>query len=204
MAECDPPNKRRKFIAIAFYSHPYPGIPTSHQTDTPACCISGSRKETLFVGFPTGYCPVVLWKTKKKPSSPPGNCCKMSTCISACSYWTKTRNPNRPTTIQRLDSAGLVKAPETEFKAFKSFSCNTLPHNHLTGDYEWKEVKPKENSYETDRRLLQLDFHKWHKYIERNSHQLWQEHLIINSKYNMDDSRYMEPLLCCYPNARNR
>lgn len=97
-------------------------------------------------------------------------------------------------------AAGLVKAPETEFEAFKSFSCNTLPHNHLTGDYEWKEVKPKENSYETDRRLLQLDFHKWHKYIERNSHQLWQEHLIINSKYNMDDSRYMEPLLCCYPN----
>ena len=97
-------------------------------------------------------------------------------------------------------AAGLVKAPETEFKAFKSFSCNTLPHNHLTGDYEWKEVKPKENSYETDRRLLQLDFHKWHKYIECNSHQLWQEHLIINSKYNMDDSRYMEPLLCCYPN----
>ena len=97
-------------------------------------------------------------------------------------------------------AAGLVKAPETEFEAFKSFPCNTLPHNHLTGDYEWKEVKPKENSYETDRRLLQLDFHKWHKYIERNSHQLWQEHLIINSKYNMDDSRYMEPLLCCYPN----
>lgn len=97
-------------------------------------------------------------------------------------------------------AAGLVKAPETEFEAFKSFACNTLPHNHLTGDYEWKEVKPKENSYETDRRLLQLDFHKWHKYIERNSHQLWQEHLIINSKYNMDDSRYMEPLLCCYPN----
>lgn len=27
-----------------------------------------------------------------------------------------------------------------------------------------------------------------------------QEHLIINSKYNMDDSRYMEPLLCCFPN----
>lgn len=97
-------------------------------------------------------------------------------------------------------AAGLVKAPETEFEAFKSFACNTLPHKHLTGDYEWKEVKPKENSYETDRRLLQLDFHKWHKYIERNSHQLWQEHLIINSKYNMDDSRYMEPLLCCYPN----
>lgn len=97
-------------------------------------------------------------------------------------------------------AAGLAKAPETEFKAFKSFACNTLPHNHLTGDYEWKEVKPKENSYETDRRLLQLDLHKWHQYIERNSHQLWQEHLIINSKYNMDDSRYMEPLLCCYPN----
>lgn len=97
-------------------------------------------------------------------------------------------------------AAGLAKAPETEFEAFKSFACNTLPHNHLTGEYEWKEVKPKENSYETDRRLLQLDFHKWHKYIERNSHQLWQEHLIINSKYNMGDSHYMEPLLCCYPN----
>ena len=97
-------------------------------------------------------------------------------------------------------AAGLVKAPETEFEAFKSFACNTLPHNYLTGDYEWKEVKPKEKSYETDRRLLQLEFYKWHTYAECNSHQLWQEHLIINSKYNMDDSRYMEPLLCCFPN----
>lgn len=96
-------------------------------------------------------------------------------------------------------TAGLVKSPETEFKAFKSFSCNTLSHNYLSGDYGWKELKPKENSYEIDKRL-QLEFYKWHEYAERNSHQLWQEHLIINSKYNMDDSRYMEPLLCCFPN----
>ncbi|WP_308745067.1 DUF6493 family protein [uncultured Bacteroides sp.] len=96
-------------------------------------------------------------------------------------------------------TAGLVKKPETEFKAFKSFSCNTLSHNSLSGDYGWKELKPKENSYEIDKRL-QLEFYKWHEYAERNSHQLWQEHLIINSKYNMDDSRYMEPLLCCFPN----
>ena len=97
-------------------------------------------------------------------------------------------------------TAGLVKSPETEFKAFKSFSCNTLSHNYLSGDYEWKELKPKEKSYDTDKRLLQLEFYKWHEYTKRNSHQLWQEHLIINSKYNMDDSRYMEPLLCCFPN----
>ena len=38
-------------------------------------------------------------------------------------------------------TAGLVKSPETEFKAFKSFSCNTLPHNYLSGDYGWKEPK---------------------------------------------------------------
>lgn len=96
-------------------------------------------------------------------------------------------------------TAGLVKSPETEFKAFKSFSCNTLSHNYLSGNYGWKEPKPKENAYETDKHL-QLEFYKWHEYAERNSHQLWQEHLIINSKYNMDDSRYMEPLLCCFPN----
>ncbi|QIU93317.1 DUF6493 family protein [Bacteroides faecium] len=97
-------------------------------------------------------------------------------------------------------TAGLVKSPETEFKAFKSFSCSTLPHNYLSGDYGWKKLKPKENSYDTDKHLLQLEFYKWHEYTERNSHQLWQEHLIINSRYNMDDSRYMEPLLCCFPN----
>ena len=97
-------------------------------------------------------------------------------------------------------TAGLVKSPETEFKAFKSFSCSTLPHNYLSGDYGWKELKPKENSYDTDKRLLQLEFYKWHEYAERNSHQLWQEHLIINSNYNFGDSLYMEPLLCCFPN----
>lgn len=97
-------------------------------------------------------------------------------------------------------AAGLVKAPETEFEVFKSFACCTLPHNYLAGDYGWNKLKPKEKSYETDRRLLELDSYKWHKYVEFNSHQLWQEHLIINSKYNIDDSRYMEPLLCYFPN----
>lgn len=97
--------------------------------------------------------------------------------------------------------AGLVKEPDTEFEAFKSFSCNTLPHSYLSGNYSWKEeLKPKEYSYETDRCLIQLDFYKWHIYLEYNSHQLWQEYLIINSNYNMDDSRYLEPLFCCFPN----
>lgn len=35
-------------------------------------------------------------------------------------------------------AAGLVKEPDTEFEAFKNFSCNTLPHNYLTGNYGWK------------------------------------------------------------------
>lgn len=98
-------------------------------------------------------------------------------------------------------AAGLVKEPDTEFEAFKSFPCNILPHNYLSGNYGWKEeMKPQEHSYETDRRLIQLDFYKWHIYLEHNSHQLWQEYLIINSNYNMDDSRYMESMFCCFPN----
>lgn len=97
-------------------------------------------------------------------------------------------------------AAGLVKEPDTEFEAFKTFSCNTLPHNYLTGNYDWKEPKQKENQYAADTRLLQLGFYKWHEYAERNSHQLWQEHLIINSKYNMGDSDYMERLFSCFPN----
>lgn len=78
-------------------------------------------------------------------------------------------------------AAGLVKEPDTEFEAFKNFSCNTLPHNYLTGNYGWKEPAQKENQYAADVRLLQLDFYKWHEYAEHNSHQLWQEHLVINS-----------------------
>ena len=97
-------------------------------------------------------------------------------------------------------AAGLVKEPDTEFEAFKNFSCNTLPHNYLTGNYGWKEPAQKENQYAADVRLLQLDFYKWHEYAEHNSHQLWQEHLIINSRYNIGDSDYMERLFSFFPN----
>lgn len=97
-------------------------------------------------------------------------------------------------------AAGLVKEPDTEFEAFKNFSCNTLPHNYLTGNYGWKEPAQKENQYAADTRLLQLDFYKWHEYAEHNSHQLWQEHLVINSRYNIGDSDYMERLFCFFPN----
>ena len=54
-------------------------------------------------------------------------------------------------------AAGLVKEPDTEFEAFKNFSCNTLPHNYLTGNYGWKEPAQKENQYAADVRLLQID-----------------------------------------------
>ena len=97
-------------------------------------------------------------------------------------------------------AAGLVKEPDTEFEAFKNFSCNTLPHNYLTGNYGWKEPAQKENQYAADVRLLQLDFYKWHEYAEHNSHQLWQEHLIINSRYNIGGSDYMERLFSFFPN----
>ncbi|UVQ21697.1 hypothetical protein NXX60_18390 [Bacteroides thetaiotaomicron] len=44
-----------------------------------------------------------------------------------------------------------------------------------------------------------LDFYKWHEYAEHNSHQLWQEHLVINSRYNIGDSDYMERLFNLLP-----
>lgn len=97
-------------------------------------------------------------------------------------------------------TAGLVKAPDTVFDAFKSFSCYTLPHHYLTGDYQWREPQPKEDLHRDYACRLDLDFYKWKVYLEHNSHLLWQEHLIINSKYIMDDSTYMERLLCCFPN----
>jgi hypothetical protein len=96
--------------------------------------------------------------------------------------------------------AGLVKDPDTEIEAFRSFSCNTLPHHYLAGIHEWKEPKPKKDPYPTNALLLDVEFYKWKKYLEHNSHQLWQEHLIINSRYNIGDSNYMERLFCCFPN----
>lgn len=97
-------------------------------------------------------------------------------------------------------AAGLVKAPDTAFEAFRSFSCYTLPHHYLTGDYDWKEPKPKENLHAANVCRLDLDFHKSKVYLEHNSHQLLQEHLIINSNYSMDDSTYMDRLLYSFPN----
>lgn len=95
-------------------------------------------------------------------------------------------------------AAGLVKSPDTVFEAFQSFPCCTLPHHYLTGDYNWKGIQPREHLNEPC--LFDLDFQKWKVYLEQNSHQLWQEHLIINSRYVMDDSTYMERLFCCFPN----
>lgn len=97
-------------------------------------------------------------------------------------------------------AAGLVKNADTEFEAFKSFSCTTLPHNYLAGNYGWSEPKHKEMPYSSNSRLLDIDFRKWHEYVEHNSHTLWQEHLIINSDYSIGDSLYMERLFSCFPN----
>jgi len=103
---------------------------------------------------------------------------------------------NQPTWVV----AGLVKDPDTEIEAFRSFSCNTLPHHYLAGIHEWKEPKPKKDPYPTNALLLDVEFYKWKKYLEHNSRQLWQEYLIINSRYNIGDSNYMERLFCCFPN----
>ena len=44
-------------------------------------------------------------------------------------------------------TAGLVKSPETEFKAFKSFSCNILSHNYLSGRLQMERT-------ETEREII--------------------------------------------------
>lgn len=95
-------------------------------------------------------------------------------------------------------AARLVKSPDIAFEVFQSFPCCTLPHKYLTGNYDWKEPHPKEHY--NDPCVFDLDFQKWKEYLEQNSHQLWQEHLIVDSKYNMDDSFNMERLFCCFPN----
>ena len=94
-------------------------------------------------------------------------------------------------------TAGLVKAPDTEFAAFAKFACNKEPRKYLIGNYAWKEPKEKRDGYQ---KFLQLDINTWSEYHQSSSHQLWQEFLMIKSRYAMGDASYMERLFSSFPN----
>ena len=68
------------------------------------------QKRNPVHGISNWLLPDVPWKTKKKPSSPPGNCCKMNTCISLFLLDENTQPEppyNHPTAWV---AAGLVKS----------------------------------------------------------------------------------------------
>lgn len=91
--------------------------------------------------------------------------------------------------------AGLLKAPDTEFEAFKLFKCTTESRRYLTGNYTWEAPKKEEYS-----QFLQIDFNKWTEFLECSSHSLWQEYLDLKSNYNMGDASYMERIFSAFPN----
>lgn len=122
--------------------------------------------------------------------------------LHLCQFlWEENTLPQPPYTYQSAwIAAGLVKEPETEFEAFKSFSCKTLPHAYLAGNYSWQAPAPSDEQDCTNTKRLQIDFPQGKKMGKSDPHSLWQENLVINSECNADDSAYMERLFTFFPN----
>jgi hypothetical protein len=44
-------------------------------------------------------------------------------------------------------TAGITRSPKTVFKEFSSFGYDNIPVEFLYGDYQWKTIDNKKNSY---------------------------------------------------------
>ncbi|MGK6343618.1 DUF6493 family protein [Chryseobacterium sp. DT-3] len=75
-------------------------------------------------------------------------------------------------------TAGITRSPEKVFEQFKDFGYNDIPKEFLTGNYEWKTIDSKKNSYYPVE--LNISVPKYH--LKKREHQLFLEYFIAEQK----------------------
>jgi hypothetical protein len=75
-------------------------------------------------------------------------------------------------------TAGITRSPEKVFEKFKNFGYDDIPKEFLTGNYEWKTIDSKKNSYYPVE--LNISVPKYH--LKKREHQLFLEYFIAEQK----------------------
>ncbi|MDQ0066003.1 DUF6493 family protein [Chryseobacterium lathyri] len=75
-------------------------------------------------------------------------------------------------------TAGITRSPEDVFEEFKDFGYDDIPEEFLTGNYKWKTIDSKKNSYYPVE--LNITVPKYH--LKKRDHQLFLEYFIAEQK----------------------
>lgn len=90
-------------------------------------------------------------------------------------------------------TAGITRSPETVFKEFSSFGYDTIPAEFLSGDYQWKTIDTKKNSYYPVE--LNIVIPKYH--LEKRKEPLFVEYFVAGQK----ELSEIPALMWCFPNT---
>lgn len=84
-------------------------------------------------------------------------------------------------------TAGITRSPEKVFEEFKEFGYDDIPKEFLTGNYDWKTIDSKKNSYYPVE--LNIRVPKYH--LKKRPYQLFLEYFIAEQKHFSETPSFM-------------
>ncbi|MGH1519980.1 DUF6493 family protein [Chryseobacterium sp. JK1] len=90
-------------------------------------------------------------------------------------------------------TAGITRSSETVFKEFSGFGYDSIPEEFLSGDYKWKTIDNKKNSYYPVE--LNIVIPKYH--LEKRKEPLFVEYFVAGQK----ELSEIPALMWCFPNT---
>ncbi|SIT12900.1 hypothetical protein SAMN05421786_10685 [Chryseobacterium ureilyticum] len=90
-------------------------------------------------------------------------------------------------------TAGITRSPETTFKEFNDFGYDTIPSEFFSGNYNWKTIDSKKNSYYPVE--LNIEIPKYH--LEKRKGPLFLEYFVAEQK----ELTEIPALMWCFPNT---
>ncbi|MGL6129429.1 DUF6493 family protein [Chryseobacterium artocarpi] len=90
-------------------------------------------------------------------------------------------------------TAGITRSPETVFKEFKEFGYNNIPVEFFSGNYSWKTIDSKKNSYYPVE--LNIVIPKYH--LQKRKDPLFLEYFVAEQK----ELTEIPALMWCFPNT---
>ncbi|MGN7866670.1 DUF6493 family protein [Chryseobacterium sp. 22458] len=90
-------------------------------------------------------------------------------------------------------TAGITRSPKTVFKEFSSFGYDNIPVEFISGEYQWKTIDNKKNSYYPVE--LNITIPKYH--LEKRKEPLFVEYFVAGQK----ELSEIPALMWCFPNT---
>lgn len=90
-------------------------------------------------------------------------------------------------------TAGITRSPETVFEKFSSFGYDNIPVEFLSGEYRWRTIDSRKNSYYPAE--LNITIPKYH--LEKRKDPLFMEYFVAEQK----ELNEIPALMLCFPNT---